>query len=276
MSDTTLLHYGFRRRNPQHYNGIVCKVRQNNIKLRRPITNRCKCNPKRFSRKSAAQEGLTRLQPHRTSPRLSGHQAARKHRLQPRRISTSLRTRGYPGHIAGCRPELCLTPENQLTRTDSLASSSNGPRCASSPTEYPGTQTPVAGRHRHNAPDHLARRRTGSTRHQQPNAAALQQNQSRQLSLKELHAPGALNASLWVHKLSSFSPPGGGVMWEHHITVRLFPLSASHLSNARTFISILCSALATTQHRFPSEQTLSRSRYPCLASKTALAAPANR
>jgi hypothetical protein len=60
-----------------------------------------------------------------------------------------------------------------------------------------------------------------------------------------------------------------------HMTVHLLPLFASHLSNACSVNSSLCSALANTQHRFPSQQTLSRSRYLCLASKMALAAPAN-
>jgi hypothetical protein len=60
------------------------------------------------------------------------------------------------------------------------------------------------------------------------------------------------------------------------MTLHPLPLSASHLSNARSVSSRLCSALPKTQHRFPSEQTLSRSRYLCSASKTALGAPANR
>ena len=43
---------------------------------------------------------------------------------------------------------------NQLPRTHSLAGSFTGSICAYSPTDYPGTQMPVAGR-RHIAPDHL-------------------------------------------------------------------------------------------------------------------------
>jgi hypothetical protein len=107
----------------------------------------------------------------------------RTHCLQPRQISTPLWTTGCPGHITcslagslrlsrqqaaqdtspAASPDLCTTPDNQLPRMDSLACSSTGPLCASLPTDYPGTQMPVAGRQRHIVPDHLARRRTGST-----------------------------------------------------------------------------------------------------------------
>jgi hypothetical protein len=59
-------------------------------------------------------------------------------------------------HSSAASPDPCATPDNQLPRTDSLACSSTGPLCAAPLTDYPGTQTPVAGRQRHIAPDHLA------------------------------------------------------------------------------------------------------------------------
>ena len=59
-------------------------------------------------------------------------------------------------HSPAASPDFCATPDNQLPRTDSLAGSFTGSTCASSPIEYPGPKTPVAGRQRHIAPDHLA------------------------------------------------------------------------------------------------------------------------
>jgi hypothetical protein len=58
------------------------------------------------------------------------------------------------------------------------------------------------------------------------------------------------------------------------MTVHPLPLSLIAATLA-LFNSSHCSALPKTKHCFPSEQTLSRSRYLCLASKKALAAPAN-
>jgi hypothetical protein len=66
------------------------------------------------------------------------------------------------------------------------------------------------------------------------------------------------------------------VCGDTHMTVHPLPLYASHLSIAHSVNSSLCSTLAKTQHRFSSQQTLSRSCYLCLASKTALGAPADR
>ena len=77
--------------------------------------------------------------------------------LQPHRITTPLWIIGCTGrtHLPAASPDLCATPDNQLPRTDSLAGSFTGSICAYSPTDYPGTQMPVAGC-RHIAPDHLA------------------------------------------------------------------------------------------------------------------------
>ena len=98
------------------------------------------------------------------SPCISGQQAAQDGltRLQPRRISMPLRTTGCPGrtHLPSASPDLCTTPDSQQPRMDSLACSSTGTP-ASSPTDYLGTQTPVAGR-------------TDPARHRQPNTATLQ------------------------------------------------------------------------------------------------------
>jgi hypothetical protein len=59
-------------------------------------------------------------------------------------------------HSSAASPDPCTTPDNQLPRTDPLACSSTGPLCAATPTVYPGTQTPVAGRQRHITPAHSA------------------------------------------------------------------------------------------------------------------------
>ena len=82
-----------------------------------------------------------------------------------------LRTTGCPRrtHSLAASPDLCATPDNKLPRTDSLAGSSTGSLCASSPTDYPGTYTPIAGRQRHIAPHHMARHRTDPARHRQHN-----------------------------------------------------------------------------------------------------------
>jgi hypothetical protein len=113
----------------QQNNGILRKVRHN-ITLHRPITNRSKSNPRRFSGQSGAQDEVTRLQPHRTSLRLSGQQAAQDGltRLQPRRISTPLRTTGCPGrtHSPAGSPDLHASPDNRLPRMDSLVCSLTG------------------------------------------------------------------------------------------------------------------------------------------------------
>jgi hypothetical protein len=111
--------------------------------------------------------GLTRPQPCRTftllrttgcpradsrahslagSSRFSGQQAAQGGltRPQPRRTSAQRRTTSCPGRIAR---------------------SFTGSLCASSPTDYLGTQMPVAGHQQHTAPDNMARRRTDPARH---------------------------------------------------------------------------------------------------------------
>jgi hypothetical protein len=107
-------------------------------------------NPRRFSGQSAAQCGLTRLQPHRTSP---------DNRLpmggltlpQSRRIFTPLRIIGCPRadslthsltrsslfsgqqaahgriHSPTASLDLHASPDNRLSRADSLASSLAGP-----------------------------------------------------------------------------------------------------------------------------------------------------
>ena len=89
---------------------------------------------------------------------------------------TPLRTIGYAGrtHSSAALPDLCATPDNQLPRTEPLACSSTGPFCTSSPTDYPGTQSPVASRQCLIAPDHSARHCTGSARHRQFTRPALQ------------------------------------------------------------------------------------------------------
>ena len=94
-----------------------------------------------LSRQEATQDGLTRL--------------------QPRWISMPLWTTCCPGrnHSPAASPDLHASPDSQLPRTDSLVYSSTRTP-ASSPTNYPGTQMPVAGRQRHIAPDHLACRCT--------------------------------------------------------------------------------------------------------------------
>jgi len=85
----------------QQSNEILRKT-QHNITLHWPITNRSKSNPRHFSRQSAAQDWLTRPQPHRTSP---------DNRL-------SRRTHSPPAS-----PDLHASLGNKLPRTDSLACS---------------------------------------------------------------------------------------------------------------------------------------------------------
>jgi len=70
--------------------------------------------------------------------------------------------------------DLCVTLDNQLPRTDSLVCSSTGSNCTSSPTDYPGTQTPVAGCQGHIASDHLAA--TVRTQHDTCNTTAQHRN----------------------------------------------------------------------------------------------------
>ena len=117
------------------------------ITLQRPFTHRSTSNPRRFSGQSAAQaDSLT--------------------------YSHTGLLRAYPDHrprradsLTCSPPDLCAPPDNQLPRTDPLACSFTGPLCASSPTDYPGSQAPVAGRQHLIAPDHSACRRPGSARH---------------------------------------------------------------------------------------------------------------
>jgi hypothetical protein len=113
-------------------------------------------NPRRFSGHSAAQCGLTRLQPQRKHPQLSGQQAANG------------RT-----HL----PDPHASPGNRLPRAELLDHSLAEParnggqpaaqvsstaatpvHCASSQTDYPGTLPLVAGRQKHTAPNNLAAR----------------------------------------------------------------------------------------------------------------------
>jgi hypothetical protein len=64
-------------------------------------------------------------------------------------------------------------------------------------------------------------------------------------------------------------------MWGH--TRQYIPFLSPPLISATLalFNSSLCSALLKTKHRFPSQQTLPRSRYLFPDSKTALGTPAN-
>ena len=77
--------------------------------------------------------GLTRLQPHRTSPRLSGQSATQGGltRLQPRRISRFSGQQATQGGLTRLQPHRISahlrTTNNQLPRADSLAGSSSGP-----------------------------------------------------------------------------------------------------------------------------------------------------
>jgi len=131
------------------------------ITLHRPVVNRSKSYPRRFSVHSPAALPNLHASPDKRlsrtdslacslteSPRLSGQEAAQDGltRLQPYRISTPLRTRGCPGrtHSPAASPDLHASPDNRLPRTVTLACSSTGSLGASSPTDYPGTQTPVA------------------------------------------------------------------------------------------------------------------------------------
>ena len=75
-------------------NGILRKM-QHNITLHQPITNRSKSNPRRFSGQSAAQDGLTCLQPHRTSLRLFRQQATQTDSLTCS-LAGPLRNSGQP------------------------------------------------------------------------------------------------------------------------------------------------------------------------------------
>ena len=178
MSDTTLQHDGVSWRNK----GILRKVRHN-ITLHRPITSRSKNNPRHLSGQSAAQDGLTRLQPHWTCLRLSGQQVAqgRLTRLQPYWISAQLQTPSCPGWT-----HLPAAPPAHL--------------------RHPGTQTPVAGCQCHIAPDHLAHCRMGSAQHRQSTRPAPQCSSTPIISSLPSSSPNP--SSPW------------GVMWEHpHILV---------------------------------------------------------
>jgi len=152
------------------------------------------------------------------SPRLSGQQAAQDGltTLQPRQISTPLwTTTGCPGwtHYPAASSDLCTTPDNWVPKTDSLACSSTRPLHASPPTDYSGTQMPVAGRQCHISPHHMANRRTELARHRQPNTA------THQHTSRIIHFP--------VHRLSPLLHRG--VMWEHpHDSTSTFLCSVLH------------------------------------------------
>ena len=101
----------------QYNNGIFRKVWHNST-FHRPITNRSTSDPRRFSGQIGCK-GRTNFPA--TTPD----------------ISASLRAIGCAGrtHSPAASPDLCSSPDNQLPRTGSLASSSTGPPCASSPTD---------------------------------------------------------------------------------------------------------------------------------------------
>jgi hypothetical protein len=88
--------------------------------------------------------------------RLSGQQATqgRTAHLQPHRISAPLRTTGHAGQTCSpaASPYPCVTPDNQLPRTHSLACSYTR-LLRIFADRLPGTQMPVAGGQRHTAPD---------------------------------------------------------------------------------------------------------------------------
>jgi hypothetical protein len=113
------------------HNGIPRNVRYY-IAPHRPTTNRSTYRAFPDNRSRRADPLTCSLT---GSPRLPGQQATqgRLAHLQPRRTSAQRRTSSCPGH------------------THSPAATSD--HCASSPTDYPGTQMPVAGRQHHTPPD---------------------------------------------------------------------------------------------------------------------------
>jgi hypothetical protein len=107
-----------------------------------PRTVRYYIAPHRATTNRSTHRAFPGNRPHRAdlltcsltgSPRLPGQQATqgRLAHLQPHRTSAQRRTTSCPGH----------SPAATLDH------------CASSPTDYPGTQMPVAGRQLHTAPD---------------------------------------------------------------------------------------------------------------------------
>ena len=106
-------------------------------------------------------------------------------------LSAPLRTRGCPGrtHSSAASSDLHASPDDRLPRTDSLVCSTTGSLCASSPANYPGTQTPVAGRQRHIASDRLAPCRTDPARHRQHNSPTPQNPSIPVVSLLPISSP---------------------------------------------------------------------------------------
>ena len=92
----------------QQLNGILCKKRRNTIP-HRPTTHRSRSNSRRFSGQSAAQSGLTRLQPQRISPRLAGQQAAQTDSLV---CSLAGQQAAQADSLAAAPPDPCATPDN--------------------------------------------------------------------------------------------------------------------------------------------------------------------
>ena len=89
------------------------------------------------------------------SPHPSGQQATqgRPAHLQPRRISRLSGQQVAQANSLTCSLAGPLRNAGQPAAQDTHSPAATPDHCASSPTDYPGTQMPVAGRQRHTAPD---------------------------------------------------------------------------------------------------------------------------